>query len=69
MVLRAHYIQLKDHIPEDLREMLNSIKLVIIELVNNHVDDMIRIILLMSEKNKQMMVNLIENLDNDPPVQ
>jgi hypothetical protein len=35
--------------------------------VNSYVDDTIRIIGGMNEKNKQLMVDLIENLDANPP--
>ena len=58
IVIKAHYIQKKDIIlvPKDQLDLLNAIKLVIIELVNNHVDDMIRIIMGMKEKAKDVMV-------------
>jgi hypothetical protein len=49
-------------------ELINAIKLLIIELVNVHVDDMIKIIERMSNKNKGILVDIIENLDTNPPV-
>eukprot|EP00350_Pseudokeronopsis_sp_OXSARD2_P013065 CAMPEP_0170568270 /NCGR_PEP_ID=MMETSP0211-20121228/81064_1 /TAXON_ID=311385 /ORGANISM="Pseudokeronopsis sp., Strain OXSARD2" /LENGTH=42 /DNA_ID= /DNA_START= /DNA_END= /DNA_ORIENTATION= len=38
------------------------------ELVNNHVDDTIILIDGMTEKNKHLMGNLIEELDQNPPI-
>eukprot|EP00347_Sterkiella_histriomuscorum_P007065 403350385 len=49
-------------------ELLNAIKLLIVELVNVYVDDMIRVIRLMNERDKQMMIDLIEGLDQNPPI-
>ena len=44
------------------------IKLLMVELVNTHVEDMIRIVRAMSsDKTRQLMVDLIESLDREPP--
>lgn len=46
------------------------IKLLMVELVNTHVEDMIRIVRAMSsDKTRQLMVDLIESLDREPPKQ
>ena len=47
---------------------MNVVKLLLVDLVNENVDDMIRIIRLMNEKNKQLMIQIIESLDSDPPL-
>ncbi|CDW91838.1 UNKNOWN [Stylonychia lemnae] len=70
ITLRAHYIQKssQNQGKPELLELLNAIKLLIVELVNVYVNDMIRIIRQMGEKNKQLMIELIESLDHNPPV-
>ncbi len=55
IVLRAHYMNApitnKQNREEQL-ELLNTIKLLLVDLVNEHVEDMIRVIRQMNEKNK-----------------